>query len=78
MRDELILSISEKEVSVNVHFQPLPLLTAYNKRGYRMEDYPVSFAHYEHELSLPVYFDLNDEMLDTVIDAVCKSVDELV
>ena len=77
MRDDLIVLISDKEVSVNVHFQPLPLLTAYKKRGYRREDYPASFAHYEHELSLPVYFDLNDEMVETVIEAVCKSVEEL-
>lgn len=73
-RDAIIQEIFEYDVSVNVHFQPLPLLTAYKKRGYKMEDYPEAYAKYANEISLPVYFDLTDEQVDTVIDAVRKSV----
>lgn len=77
MRDELILLIAEKEVAVNVHFQPLPMLTAYKKRGYELADFPESNDHYINELSLPVYYDLNDQLVDQVINAVVSSVDQL-
>lgn len=77
MRDELILLIAEKDVAVNVHFQPLPMLTAYKKRGYELTDFPESNDHYINELSLPVYYDLNDQLVDQVINAVVSSVDQL-
>lgn len=77
MRDDLVMAIANREVAVNVHFQPLPLLTAYKKRGYDIADYPVSYDHYENELSLPVYYDLDDEKVEAVIKAVCESVAEV-
>ena len=75
-RDAIIQAIFEKEVSVNVHFQPLPLLTAYNNLGYRIDNYPIAYQKYQNEISLPVYFNLNDVQLAQVIDAVISSVEE--
>ncbi|HIP33059.1 MAG TPA: DegT/DnrJ/EryC1/StrS aminotransferase family protein, partial [Crocinitomicaceae bacterium] len=57
-----------------VHFQPLPRLTAYKSLGYKMEDYPEAYASFANEISLPVYFDLSDEDVKTVIIAVKKAV----
>jgi len=76
-RDEIIQKIMEKGVSVNVHFQPLPLLTAYKNRGYKMSDYPEAFAKYENEITLPVYYNLSDENLEQVTNAVINSVEEV-
>lgn len=76
-RDEIIQKIFEKEVSVNVHFQPLPLFTAYKERGFKMEDYPESFNKYKNVITLPVYFNLTDENLKTVVSAVVESVNEV-
>lgn len=73
-RDEIMQRIFAQEVSVNVHYLPLPLLTAYKSRGYKMEDYPVAFDNYSREISLPVYYDLTDEQVQQVIDAVLKAV----
>lgn len=73
-RDAIIQEIFEQDVAVNVHFQPLPLLTAYKKRGYKMEDYPEAWKKYANEISLPVYFDLTDEQVQTVIAAVKNAV----
>lgn len=73
-RDAIMQEIFEQEVSVNVHFQPLPLLTAYKKRGYKMEDYPIAYASYANEITLPVYFNLTDEQVEQVIDAVKTAV----
>lgn len=78
MRDDLVMAIANRGVAVNVHFQPLPLLTAYKKRGYNIVDYPTAYDHYKNELSLPVYYDLDDEKVETVINAVCDSVAEVI
>ena len=67
--------IFKRKVSVNVHFQPLPLLTAYKSRGYKMADYPEAWNKYQNEISLPVYFDLTDENVKKVIEAVCEAVE---
>ncbi len=69
-RDAIIQEIFEQDVAVNVHFQPLPLLTAYKKRGYSIDDYPEAYLKYAAEISLPVYFNLSDDQVNTVISAV--------
>ncbi|MCH2223919.1 MAG: DegT/DnrJ/EryC1/StrS aminotransferase family protein [Crocinitomicaceae bacterium] len=76
-RDEIIREIFEQDVSVNVHFQPLPLLTAYKKRGYKMSDFPEAYNKFANEISLPVYFDLSDDQVDLVIDAVKQAVNKV-
>lgn len=73
-RDAIMQAIFDQDVSVNVHFQPLPILTAYKSRGYRMEDYPEAWNKYANEISLPVYFDLSDEQVQQVIAAVKHAV----
>jgi dTDP-4-amino-4,6-dideoxygalactose transaminase len=42
-----------------------------------MSDYPIAFDNYQREISLPVYYDLTDEMLQQIIQAVKKSVEEV-
>ena len=76
-RDAIMQAIFDQDVSVNVHFLPLPTLTAYKKRGYQIQDYPETWNKYQNEISLPVYFDLNDEMVNTVIDAVNNAVKQV-
>ncbi len=76
-RDRIMELIKEKGVSVNVHFQPLPLLTFYKQLGYDIDDFPGAFNQYANEISLPVYFDLTNEQVATVIEAVATSVDEV-
>lgn len=76
-RDQIIQHIFDKDVAVNVHFQPLPLLSVYKNKGYKMSDYPIAYDNYQREISLPVYYDLTDEMLHRVVEAVKKSVLEV-
>jgi dTDP-4-amino-4,6-dideoxygalactose transaminase len=76
-RDKIMQLIFDQDVSVNVHFLPLPTLTAYKKRGYKMEDYPETWNKYHNEISLPVYYDLSDEQVQMVINAVIKAASEL-
>ena len=76
-RDAIMQAIFDQDVSVNVHFQPLPVLTAYKSRGYDMKDYPEAWNNYANEITLPVYFDLTDEQVQTVIAAVKNAVQQV-
>lgn len=73
-RDAIIAATAKREVSVNVHFIPMPMLSLYRGLGYRTEDYPNAYRHYSREISLPVYYDLTDDQVDTVIAAVKAAV----
>jgi dTDP-4-amino-4,6-dideoxygalactose transaminase len=76
-RDAIIAGTGKREVSVNVHFIPMPMLSLYRGLGYRIEDYPNTYRHYSREISLPVYYDLTDDQVDTVIDAVKSATEEV-
>jgi dTDP-4-amino-4,6-dideoxygalactose transaminase len=76
-RDAIIEEIFKQEVSVNVHFQPLPLLSLYKGLGYQIKDYPRAFDNYRREISLPVYYDLSDENVQTVVAAVKDAVNKI-
>lgn len=76
VRDDIIQTISEKGVSVNVHFQPLPILSLYKMHRYDISNFPNAYHHYANEISLPVYYDLTDEQLNTIIEVVTESVQQ--
>lgn len=69
-RDDMINDISEKGVSVNVHFIPLPLLTLFRGAGYHIEDFPVSYNNYSREISLPIYPQLTDQQVDYICNSI--------
>jgi len=77
-RDAIIQKIFDKDVSVNVHFIPLPMLSFYKNLGYNIKDYPIAYDNYSREISLPIFYDLTDTQIQTVIDAVVKSVLEVI
>ena len=77
-RDEIIQKIFDRDVSVNVHFQPVPMLSFYKNLGYKISDYPVAFDNYSREISLPVFYDLTSGQIKTVIKAVIDSVKEVI
>jgi dTDP-4-amino-4,6-dideoxygalactose transaminase len=72
-RDAIIDQIALTGVSVNVHFQPLPLLTVFRNRGYDIIDYPIAYDNYAREISLPVYPELDEKMIAYVTDAVVNA-----
>lgn len=76
-RDLIIQKIFDKDVSVNVHFQPLPMLSFYKKLGYDIKKYPVALNNYSREISLPVFYGITPEQLKTVANAVISSVEEV-
>lgn len=66
-RNEIIVKMEERGISTNVHYKPLPLLTAYKDLGFDIADYPNAYGLFENELSLPLYSTLSDEEVDYII-----------
>ncbi len=72
-RDKIIEEINKREVAVNVHFIPLPLLTVFKERDYKIEDFPVSYDNYSREITLPVYPQLSQDNVNKIIKSVSDS-----
>ncbi len=76
-RNRIIQSLSEKGISANVHYKPLPMLTAYKKLGYQITDYPNAFAQYQNEITLPLHTLLSDDDVSYVAQGLIDSCDEV-
>ena len=74
-RDDIIDKISKKGVAVNVHFQPLPLLSLFKEMDYSITDYPSAYKNYKNEISLPIYPQLTKEELNFIVNTVMEAVD---
>lgn len=75
-RNEIILKMAEKDIATNVHYKPLPLLTAYKNLGFKIEDYPNAYEFYKNEITLPLYSTLKDEEVDYIIKNFLEIVGE--
>ncbi len=73
-RDEIIRLIAEDDIAVNVHFIPLPMLTAYKKLGHNMANLAKSLDQYKNEISLPLFYNLTNEQVHEVFESVRKAV----
>jgi dTDP-4-amino-4,6-dideoxygalactose transaminase len=69
-RDNIIIEIAARNVSVNVHFIPLPLLSFFKEAGYNILDHPNAFSNYSREISLPIYPQLTNEQVDYIVKSV--------
>lgn len=66
-RQEIIIKMAEVGVACNVHYKPLPMMTAYKRLGFDIADYPNAYASYANEITLPLHTKLTDEEVDYVI-----------
>lgn len=69
-RRDIIEKMAEKGIACNVHYKPLPLLTAYKNMGFDIKDFPNSFEYYSNELTLPLHTRLSNDDVDYVIQAL--------
>ena len=73
----VITKMAEAGVATNVHYKPLPLLTAYKNLGFDIKDYPNAYALFENEITLPLHTKLTDEDVEYVIETFRKCVSEV-
>jgi len=76
-RDAIMKEIFDCDVSVNVHFIPVPAMTFYKNLGYDIKNYPVTYDNFSREISLPVFYNLTDDQIQTVINSVINSVSKV-
>lgn len=67
-RNELIVKMAERGIACNVHYKPLPMMTAYKAMGFDIKDYPNAYNQYRNEVSLPLHTRLTEEDVNYVID----------
>ena len=66
-RNRTLLEIEERGISCNVHYKPLPMLTAYKNLGLQLNDCPNAYAMYENELTLPLHTGLTEDDIDYIV-----------
>ena len=66
----IITKMAERGVATNVHYKPLPLLTAYKNMGFDIKDYPNAYALYKNAITLPLHTKLTDEEVKYVTDVL--------
>ena len=76
-RNEVIIKMAEAGIATNVHYKPLPMLTAYKNLGFNIEDYPNAFNMYKNEITLPLNTTINLEQVEYVINMLLNSKEEL-
>ena len=71
-RNEVIIKMAERGIACNVHYKPLPMMTAYKAMGFDIKDYPNAYDMFHNEMTLPLHTHLTDEQVEYVI---CNYVD---
>lgn len=77
-RREIIIKLAEQGISTNVHYKPLPMMTAYKKMGWDIKDFPNAYAYYENLITLPLHTKLSDEDVEYIIENYEKVVKEYI
>ena len=66
-RDKIIKDMALRGIATNVHFKPLPMMTAYKRLGFNINDYPNAYHFFENEITLPLYTKLTDEQVEYLL-----------
>lgn len=67
-RNEIIIKMSERGIATNVHYKPLPMMTAYKSLGFDIKNYPNAFEQYHNEITLPLHTRLSDEDVEYILE----------
>lgn len=67
-RRKIIIELAERGVNTNVHYKPLPMMTAYKNLGWNIDDFPNAYAYYQNLITLPLHTKLSDEDVEYIID----------
>ena len=76
LRDHVIELMAEDGVATNVHYKPLPLLTAYRNLGFDIADFPNALAQFENEITLPLHTKLSDDDIDEVCRCLRQAISQ--
>lgn len=77
-RQEIIVKMAEAGIATNVHYKPLPMMTAYKNLGFDIKDYPNAYKRFVNEITLPLHTCLTDEEVEYIIENFSKFVKEYI
>ena len=77
-RQEIIVKMAEAGIACNVHYKPLPMMTAYINLGFDIKNYPNSYEQFKNEITLPLHTCLTNEDIEYVIENYTRIVKEYV
>lgn len=77
-RQEIIVKMAEAGIATNVHYKPLPMMTAYKNLGFNIKNFPNAYKQFENEITLPLHTKLTDEEVEYVVKNYSKIVKEYV
>ena len=77
-RNEIIIKMAESGIACNVHYKPLPMMTAYKNIGFSIENYPNAYNQFANEITLPLHTKLTDEEVEYVIEQYSRIVREYI
>ena len=66
-RNHVITEMARREIACNVHYKPLPMMTAYKALGFDIKNYPNAFNQFHNEITLPLHTKLTDEQVDFLL-----------
>ena len=66
-RNEVITEMARRDIACNVHFKPLPMMTAYKNLGFDIKDFPNAYNQFKNEITLPLHSRLTDEEADYIL-----------
>lgn len=75
-RNRVIEKMAERGIACNVHYKPLPMMTAYKNLGFDISDYPNAYNQYCNEITLPLHTRLSDEDVEYIIKNFCEVIYE--
>lgn len=75
-RNEIIIKMAERGIACNVHYKPLPMMTAYKNLGFDISDYPNAYNQYYNEITLPLNTKMTDEDIEYVISNFIEIISE--
>lgn len=67
-RNKVIELMAQKGIACNVHYKPLPLLTAYKNMGFDINHYPNAYCYFENTLTLPLHTKLSDDEVNYIVE----------
>ncbi len=77
-RNEIIVKMAETGVACNVHYKPLPMMTAYKNLGFDIKDYPNAYDRFKNEITLPLHTKLTNEEVDYVVEQFSRIIKEYI
>lgn len=73
-RNEFIKMLAKEGIPTNVHYKPLPMMTAYKDMGFDIKNFPNSYEMYKNEITLPLHTLLTDEQVQYIIEKFKKAI----